>query len=295
MQSNNCILVIIVTYNGLKWLNKCLSSVINSSIKADLFIIDNGSTDESVDFIKNHFRQAVLIESHENLGFGKANNIGLKYAIDNNYDYVYLLNQDAWVEKCTFEKLVRISKSNPDFGIISPMQANRELTKLDFNFVKCCPNSLLSDLACKQHLNEIYSVEFVMAAHWFLPIQTVKMVGGFSPVFQHYGEDHNYIHRAKYHGFQIGITPSVFGVHDREHREDSLSKQQYLFFIDNLVVLSNPLIRNRYFRIINNYIQTFFRDKSLIKFAFLIKLIKNIRRVSKIERISLKNSAFLIP
>ena len=67
MISNNRVLVIIVTYNGLNWLNKCLSSVINSSINADLFIVDNGSVDGTIDFIKNNFRQAVLIESKENM------------------------------------------------------------------------------------------------------------------------------------------------------------------------------------------------------------------------------------
>ena len=219
----------------------------------------------------------------------------MKYALDNNFDYVYLLNQDAWVEYNTFEKLIAISKMFPDYGIISPMQANRELTKLDFNFVKCCPESLLSDLACKQPLNKIYPVKFIMAAHWLLPIQTVKKVGGFSPTFQHYGEDHNYIHRVMYHGFQIGITPSIFGVHDREHRETPIPKQQYLFFIDNLVVLSNPLITKRYLRVINNYLQVFFRNKFLVNFSLLIKLLKSLKIVSKNKRNSLKDGAFLIP
>lgn len=120
------LLVIIVTYNGMKWLDKCLSSVINSTIKADLFIVDNGSTDGSIEFMKQNYPDARLVISKENLGFGKANNLGLQYAVDNNYDYVYLLNQDAWVEPDTFEKLVDIQKQNPTFGVLSPLQVNRK-------------------------------------------------------------------------------------------------------------------------------------------------------------------------
>ncbi|MDE7397344.1 MAG: glycosyltransferase, partial [Muribaculum sp.] len=93
------ILSIIVTYNGMRWIDRCIKSVLDSSISTDIYVIDNFSTDNTVEHIKKMYHRVMVYETNENLGFGKANNIGLKYALDNSYDYVYLLNQDAWIEQ----------------------------------------------------------------------------------------------------------------------------------------------------------------------------------------------------
>ncbi len=288
------LLVIVVTYNGMKWLDESFSSVLNSTVRADLFIVDNGSTDGSVDFIEKNYPDAKLIISNENLGFGKANNLGLQYAIDNNYDYVYLLNQDAWVAPDTFERLIKISRKNQDFGILSPLQTNREKTRLDNNFSKCCPFELLSDMLCSQPSKDIYRVDFVMAAHWLISIDVVKTVGGFSPVFSHYGEDLNYIDRVKFSGKKIGIAPSAYAVHDREYRVDSLQKKQYIFFVNNLAVLSNPMIKHRIFRVINNYLQTLFKDRRILTFSHLSRLMVSLPKIYRNRRKSSEIMAFLI-
>ena len=73
----NNILVIIVTYNGKAWLDRCISSVLHSRVKADVIVIDNGSSDGTIEHIRDKYPTVKLYESHENLGFGKANNIGL--------------------------------------------------------------------------------------------------------------------------------------------------------------------------------------------------------------------------
>ena len=102
----NRILAIVVSHNGEKWLRKCLSSVYSSTVKADVLVVDNASQDSSVEIIKKEFPQAILRISKENLGFAEANNLGFAYALSNAYDFVYLLNQDAWVLKDTIEKLI---------------------------------------------------------------------------------------------------------------------------------------------------------------------------------------------
>ena len=194
------LLVIIVTYNGMKWIDKCLSSVNNSTIKADLFIVDNGSTDGTIEYIKEQYPEAHFIISKENLGFGRANNLGLRFALDNNYDFVYLLNQDAWVEENTFKNLIRINNKYPEYYIISPLQTNKEKTKLDANFSKFCSVDMSSDYICNQQPKEIYETDCAMAAHWMMSNRCIQDVGGFSPTFKHYGEDINYIDRIHYIG-----------------------------------------------------------------------------------------------
>ena len=104
----NRVLVIVVTYNGMKWLDRCLGSVEG----ADVFVVDNDSTDGSADYIQGHFPQVKLIRSAENHGFSKANNLGFEYALKKGYDYVYLLNQDAWLEAGALETLVAAADSH---------------------------------------------------------------------------------------------------------------------------------------------------------------------------------------
>lgn len=71
------ILTIIVTYNGMKWIDKCIHSVISPSIKSDIFVVDNASSDGTPDYIAKNFPTVLLTRSSKNLGFGAANNIGL--------------------------------------------------------------------------------------------------------------------------------------------------------------------------------------------------------------------------
>ena len=107
------LLVIVVVYNGMPWLERCLGSVSGTRSEllsaVDLFVVDNGSTDGSADFVAARFPEAMLVRSGQNLGFGRANNLGLQHAIENGYDAVYLLNQDAWVLPGTLEEMARLA------------------------------------------------------------------------------------------------------------------------------------------------------------------------------------------
>ena len=91
------IVAIIVTYNAVPWLERCLGSLQASSVPVQTVIVDNRSTDETVNTIRTRYPQTVLIENQENLGFGQANNIGIRYALEHEATHVLLLNQDAWI------------------------------------------------------------------------------------------------------------------------------------------------------------------------------------------------------
>jgi len=114
--------VVIVTYKGQRWYERCFDSLRHSTLPVQTIVVDNASNDGTVEYIKEYFPEIHLIESKENLGFGRANNIAMRYALDNGCDYVFLLNQDAWVEPDTFEKLVDIAERHPDYGIVAPLQ-----------------------------------------------------------------------------------------------------------------------------------------------------------------------------
>lgn len=222
--------VIIVTYNGIKWLKHCLDSVENSTMKSKIVLIDNNSKDGTQDFIKNNYPEIIFFETGLNLGFGQANNIGINYAIKHGAKYSYLLNQDAWVEPQTFEIMFDIMERNKDYGILSPMQLTGSGKKLENTFFKALaedltPNILRDTVVGNE--KEIYQTRFVMASHWMMRIEAIKNVGGFAPIFHLYGEDDNLVDRFIFHGYKIGITLKTKACHDIEFRPE-LSDLQYL-------------------------------------------------------------------
>lgn len=258
------VLVIIVTYNAMKWATQCFDSLLKSRHEVDVYVIDNGSTDGTPEYIQKQYPKYNFFQTDKNLGFGAANNVGFRFAISNNYDYVYLLNQDAWIFEDTIEKLIGASKNNTDYGIISPMQYSGDEKKLDKGFQK-----IYSKAYHKNTCSSLVDVPFIMAAHWFIPINVLKKVGGFSPSFFHYGEDLNYIDRVKYHGYKIGIVNTAKSVHDRFDRPETAEKLFYLKDVLNLARLNNP--KNPF--IINIFTASFYACAYSLK-SFCIRPIK---------------------
>lgn len=217
----NCpkIFAIIITYKGHQWYERCFTSLRRSELPVQTVVIDNASNDGTVKYIREQFSEIHLIESKENLGFGRANNLGMRYALDNECDYVFLLNQDAWIEPNTIGELVQVADKYPEYGIISPLQVNKEKNKvlngvIDFlSYPTHTCYELFNDLLLGKR-QEVYSVREMNAAAWLLPRKTLEIVGGFDPIFLHYGEDWNYMSRVIYHNLKIGLLPHVLVVHD---------------------------------------------------------------------------------
>ena len=294
----NSILTVIVTYNAMQWAERCFSSLKDMTIEADVYVIDNGSSDGTQSFIKENYPQVILYESEKNLGFGKANNIGLQYALDNGYDYVYLLNQDAWVFPDTFEQLIGFSKSHPEFGILSPFQMQADMLHVDIFFQGALTasrfgNDIFSALYCGQK-EDLYEVDGVMAAHWFMTIECIRKTGGFSPTFPHYGEDDNYLDRLKFLGYKIGVVPSLKVVHDRGNRETPKKKKLHIGYTGMLRELSKPHDDERWSKALYIMIINTMKYKSFRPVIDFFKALANYRTIRNNRKCSArKECAFL--
>lgn len=216
----NSIFVVIVTYNGSQWLERCLNSILASNMAVQIVIVDNCSNDETIQIIEK-FDDIYLIKSDKNLGFGQGNNIGIKYALQKGADYIFLVNQDVYIRNDTVDRLVQLMEKNPLYGIISPLQTSRKEDILDPSIAhNITPPQgsieLISDALLLDEVKEIYEVNFINAASWFIRADVFAKVGFFDPVFFHYGEDDNYAQRVRYHGLKIGICPLMSVIHDRK-------------------------------------------------------------------------------
>lgn len=106
--------IIIVNYNTCDLTRNCLKSVFEQTKDIDFEVIvsDNGSKDGSIEMIKTEFPQVILIENNANLGFGKANNVGYRYA---NGNYVFLLNSDTVLLNNAVKCFMNEIKKLPDY------------------------------------------------------------------------------------------------------------------------------------------------------------------------------------
>lgn len=122
--------VIIVNWNGRKWLKKCLDSLADqTNSNFEVIIVDNGSTDNSKEFIKKHYPSVCIIENGENLGFARGNNIGIEKA---KGEFILLLNSDTWLDRNFLEK-IKNKLMNNEFDVISPVEVGYDGRGLNYS------------------------------------------------------------------------------------------------------------------------------------------------------------------
>jgi len=239
---------IIVTYNGEPWIGKCVSSLLASSVACKVIVIDNDSTDRTLEILQG-FPAVQLLKTGKNLGFGKANNLGMEIALKQNADYFLLLNQDAWVTDTTIETLMSVAEKNESYGILSPVHLNGAGTAVDYKFSyymipKRCPGLLSDSVLSPGAMKDIYETTFANAACWLISRSALTKIGGFDPLFPHYGEDTDWVHRLHYHKIKIGIVPGATAFHDRPQDGWDLykmkPKKRFAWrYIEHLIVMKN--------------------------------------------------------
>ena len=255
--------IIIVHYNGAEWIEKCLGSFSETNFEDKIIIVDNCSTEQDgLQIIQNKFPKTTLLQLDKNIGFGRANNAGIALAIERKAEFIFLLNQDAWIcENDTIERLVQIAKKNIDYAITSPIHFNSTQTALDQGFGAYIASSrnaeLISDIYLK-NLKNIYQISFVNAAAWLLNVNLFKKIGYFDPDFFMYGEDTDLINRVLYHKLKIGITPLANICHAREYRSKNV-QNTHLTFSETIQYYG------RYLSVLKNINENF--TKSILKFV----------------------------
>lgn len=109
--------VIIVNWNGKNWLRECLNSLSYQFFKDfEIIIVDNGSTDGSIEFISSQYPECRLISNNFNKGFGRGNNQGIKIA---KGKYIVLLNNDAQADPNWLSELIRVAEEDPSIGMVA--------------------------------------------------------------------------------------------------------------------------------------------------------------------------------
>ncbi|WP_337865224.1 glycosyltransferase [Ignavibacterium sp.] len=222
--------IIIVNYNVKEFLKNLLHSILKASesLSTEIIVVDNASTDGSVEMLKEKFPDVKLIANKENLGFGKANNIGLKHATGK---YILLINPDTLVAEDTFTKLIQFFQNHPEAGMVGCKILNPDGTlqlacRRSFpgpwtSFTKVTGLSTLfpkSKLFARYNLtyldeNQTYEVDAISGSFMMMRKEVYDMFGGFDEQFFMYGEDLDFCYRIQKAGFKIFYVHTTQIIH----------------------------------------------------------------------------------
>lgn len=226
---------VVVTWNGEDCIAKRLYSLLNASIPMQIVVVDNASSDQTVEIVQAICPDAIIFQLTQNRGFGKANNIGIKYAYEHGAEHVLLINQDAYVDANTPKTRVALQQANPESAILSPLHLDatgRHLDRLFANHIgeTASIRELMSDALLKREIADIYHVDFINAAIWLLSRDCVTHIGLFNPTFDHYREDDEYVDRVRYKGFNVSLATTCYAYHQRtqDPTPDNLSTARHL-------------------------------------------------------------------
>jgi len=222
--------IVIVNYNVKHFLIQCLQSVRKaiSGIEAEVFVVDNASSDGSVEMLKEKFPWINLIANTENVGFSCANNQAIKLSTG---EFVLLLNPDTLVEEDTFAKCIDFMNQTPDAGALGVKMINgngeflpeskRALPIPSVAFYKIFGLSKLfprSKRFSSYHLtylddNKTQSVEVLSGAFMFIRKKILNEIGLLDETFFMYGEDIDLSYRIIKTGYKNYYLPDARIIH----------------------------------------------------------------------------------
>lgn len=123
--------VVIPNWNGVSNLASCLEALMTQTDPEKLVVVDNASTDDSVELVKSRFPRVVVLQNKKNLGFAGGVNTGISHALDNQADAVALINNDAVAAKGWLKSLTTYLDNNPKVGIATSKIIDSQTNRLD--------------------------------------------------------------------------------------------------------------------------------------------------------------------
>lgn len=222
--------IIIVNYNTKDLLKQAIESVINSicNISYEIIVSDNGSIDGSISMLRRNFKDVIIIENNENLGFAKANNNAIKIS---SGEFILLLNSDTKIHDDCLDNCVAYAKKHPIIGALgckvllengkldhackrgfpTPTASLYSILKLDKLFPRCARFSKykLGNLP----IDDINEIDSLTGAFMMVKSSILSNVGLLDEEFFMYGEDIDWCLRIKKAGYKVIYYPKAEIIH----------------------------------------------------------------------------------
>jgi GT2 family glycosyltransferase len=221
--------VVITSWNTKSLLLECVESILSETQvpSIEVIVVDNASTDGSPEAVEEKFSNVKVVRNERNLGFAKANNIGIKLSVGR---YISLVNSDVRVLKGCFDRLYQYMEEYPAVGIAGPKMLNSDMT-----VQRTCRRfpTLWSTFCCAVGLDKVFpksytfggearffypddeigAVDVLTGCFWILRREAVKQVGLLNEAFFFYGEDLDWCKRFWSAGWKIVFFPNAQAIH----------------------------------------------------------------------------------
>ncbi len=259
--------VVIVNYNVSHFLKQCLQSVQHAiaNIEAEIWVVDNNSSDDSCAMVRCDFPDVKLIENKENVGFSRANNQAIEQS---KGEFVLILNPDTLVEKDTFVTCIQFLEDTPKAGSVGVRMINgeghflpeskRALPVPSVAFYKVFGLSKLfpkSKRFSSYHLtnvneNETHAVEVLSGAYMMMRKEVIDKIGGLDGTFFMYGEDIDLSYRIILAGYENYYLPQARIIH---YKGESTKKKSlnyvFVFYQAMQIFAKKHFTKNKHFLI----------------------------------------------
>ena len=221
--------IIIVNWNAKKYILKCLQSIyeIAKDLETETIVVDNNSTDDSVELIKQTFPDVKLICNHQNLGFARANNIGINRS---RGKYLFLINSDVILLDQCLQAMIQFMDENLNIGMLGPRILNPDrslqlscysdpdfwnLLSRAFALDTLFPKSKIFGKRLMNYWNhnETKKVDILNGCFWMVRKEALKEVGLLDEKFFMYGEDMDWCKRFRDANWDVVFYPKAQAIH----------------------------------------------------------------------------------
>lgn len=228
------VVAILVNWRQPKRTLAAVDAIQRQSYSARIIVVDNGSADDSVDFLRHELPADVRLVCREtNGGFGVGVNAGLEEAESLGADYVWLVNNDAIPERTCLERMVRVARGAPAVGVVGarisdpagliPDHAGTVMDGLTLN----CRYSLSAD-----DMNRA-RYAWITGACMLLNMEAVRRVGMFDPGFFMYWEDADLCSRLRRGGYRLEVAKDALIYHSAGTSSDGMRLKRFEWHIES--------------------------------------------------------------
>ena len=198
--------VIVLNYNGRKWLDACCQSLLATRYpNFRVLLVDNGSTDESVEFVRASFPSIDVIVNETNLGYSGGNNVGIEAALAHGTDYIVLVNPDTRVEPEWLEELIAVGEREESVGILGAVQLVYESNQLN-SWTRSAFPELIDKLTSPSIDLRWIPVEWVEGACLAAKRKVFDEVGLLDPIYFAFYEEIDFCRRAARRGWKVALV-----------------------------------------------------------------------------------------
>lgn len=268
------IAIIVLNFNGKNDTIACLHSLSRVEYPSyRIYVVDNGSSDDSCTAISSLFPEITLIPTGKNLGFAEGNNVGIRRAINEGARALFILNNDTTVKPDILDAFVTAHKENPQAGILGATLYRFDKTDtLDHLGGMWNPTTCNFDLVGLEHttlpFTSVTPIDYICGAGMYIPVEVLGTIGLFEKNFFLLWEDADLCFRARKAGFLVVTCPDAIVWHKGSASFSGKPQSTYFFWRNRLLFMARHLSKKEKNRL---YLRTILPELGRLSKHYLLR------------------------